>query len=85
MYMKKQFIILSESWTPSRFYDDKTELVWVNTYDLFVKLYENTQRIEKGIKYAIHKDVYRAFRHMYREKQSKKSNRKTRKIKNKNK
>ena len=79
MYMKKSFLILSESWTPSRFYDDKTELVWVNTFSLFIKLYENKLVVEQGVKYAIHKDVYQAFRCMYREKQNKKSNKETRK------
>ena len=79
MYMKKQFIILSESWTPSKVYDENTSLIWVNNYKLFVKIYENKKTVNDDIKYAIHKDVYQAFRYMYKQKKMG-NNKKTRKL-----
>ena len=61
-------MILSESWQPSTFYDGKTKLTWVMKYDLFVKIHERKVRGGDGIAYAIHKDVYDAFLHMYKTK-----------------
>lgn len=75
--MKRDFLFLSESWIPSTFYDDKTQLIWVNTFDLFTKIYEKKVKSTVMYKYAIHKDVYRAFVCMYK---NKRSNKKTRKL-----
>jgi len=66
--MKRDFMILSESWQPSTFYDGKTKLTWVMKYDLFVKIHERKIRGGNGVAYAIHKDVYDAFLHMYKTK-----------------
>jgi len=64
--MKRDFITLSDSWTPSSFYDASTSLIWVISYDTFVKVYERKIKAPEGKKYAIHKDVYKSFLYMYK-------------------
>ena len=60
------------TWQPSSFYDASTNLIWVNSYELFVKAYtQNTPIIDtlnQTNKYAIHKDVYHAFSFIYNSK-----------------
>lgn len=62
------------SWTPSKYYDDETQLIWVQSFPIFKKLYNNKIKQTSNVKYAIHKDVYKAFLLQY------KTNKKTRKI-----
>lgn len=67
MYMRNNlFTVLSDQWTPSTFYDGNTELIWVNNYSLFVRIYEKRVRAPEGKRYAIHKDVYQAFVFKYK-------------------
>ena len=77
--MKRNFIMLSNSWTPSSFYDSSTSLIWVVSYDTFVKVHEKKIRAPQGKKYAMHEDVYKAFLFMYKNKKTTaKKKRKTR-------
>ena len=64
--MKRDFLTLSDSWTPSSFYDASTTLIWVNSYKTFVNIYERKIKAPEGKKYAIHKDVYKSFLYMYK-------------------
>lgn len=58
----KSFLLFDNNrWHPSTFYDQKTELVWVMEYTLFIDIYQNKIVTKDGIKYAIHQDVYDAF------------------------
>ncbi len=58
--MKSKFYIVdNDTWHPSSFYDENTELIWVFTYKLFKKVYISGY-LERN-KYGIHKDVYNAF------------------------
>jgi hypothetical protein len=75
--MKKQFFIVkSNTWHPSGFYDAETKLIWVMEFKLFRKIHNGKIKPSLHSKYAIHKDVYEAF--MYKLKNMKK----TRKNKN---
>ena len=77
--MKRDFITLSDSWSPSSYYDSSTSLIWINSYELFMKVYERKIKAPSDKKYAIHKDVYKAFLYMYKNKdRSSKNTRKTR-------
>jgi hypothetical protein len=91
--VKKLFIVENpNTWTPSSFYDASTNLIWVQSYDLFTKLYTDTRDTRsmtnpnpntnpnQNTKYAIHKDIYKAFSYMYTSKKREKHN-KTKKYK----
>ena len=81
--MKSKFIIVkNETWQPSSFYDSQTQLIWVMEYKLFRNVCANKSTPPEGYKYAIHKDVYAAFLHKYK---NGKSIRKTRKLRRNNK
>lgn len=76
--MKRDFIMLSKSWTPSTFYDASTSLIWVISYETFVKVHEKKIKAPEGKKYAIHEDIYTAFLFMYKNKERASKRRKTR-------
>ena len=65
--MKSNFYIVKwNSGQPSTFYDENTQLIWVMKYTLFKNIYLGRIKTNRGIKYAIHKDVYDAFYFKYR-------------------
>jgi hypothetical protein len=65
--INKNTIIIKnvDSWSPSSFYDENTNLLWVNTFSLFKQIYINNITPPNNTKYAIYKDVYRAFMYKY--------------------
>ena len=77
--MKRDFIMLSNSWAPSTFYDSSTSLIWVISYETFVKVHEKKIKPPEGKKYAIHEDIYKAFLFMYKNKKNKERSHKKRK------
>jgi hypothetical protein len=73
--MKKQFFIVkSNTWLPSGFYDSETKLIWVMDFKLFRKIKSGNIKPSLQHKYAIHKDVYDAF--MYKLRNMKKTRKK---------
>jgi len=85
--MKPFLLFDNEKWHPSTFYDKETKLLWIMEYKLFTKIYTEKKHQEKGIKYAIHKDVFDAFLFKFRtiENRKKRETRKSRFIKSLNK
>lgn len=63
------YIVSSNTWQPSTFYDSETKLVWVMSYALFKNIYLGKIANKDGVKYAIHKDVYNAFYFKYKNSQ----------------
>lgn len=86
--MKNNILFLSNNWIPSTFYDNKTELIWIFDYNLFINVYTNKIKLNNNInkKYAMHNDVYKSFLYKYNHsKKIKINNNKERKTKKKNK
>jgi hypothetical protein len=59
-------IVLDNSWKPSTFYDKDTTLYWIHDYKLYKKIKENKVKEKENIKYAINKDVKKAFDELYK-------------------
>tara|TARA_Y100000780_G_scaffold232377_1_gene263238 strand:+ start:5576 stop:5857 length:282 start_codon:yes stop_codon:yes gene_type:complete len=67
--MKHDFLIFeNNTWKPSEYYDNNTRLKWVFSYKLFKKVYINRENNinRDNNRYAIHKDVYKAFLYKYK-------------------
>lgn len=60
------YIVKKNTWQPSTFYDENTQLVWVMDFSLFKKIYSGKMPKNKGIQYTIHNDVYQAFLYKYK-------------------
>lgn len=74
MTSKFQIINSDEhNWTPSSFYSDKITLIWVFKYSLFKKIYTGKIKSPTCKKYAIHRDVYKAFKELYKNRQLRKT------------
>lgn len=77
----KQFLYFeNNTWHPSSFWDQTHQLQWVFDYHLFKQIYFYKKSIP-DTHYAIHKDVYQAFREKLQREKTVKCKRTTRKKK----
>lgn len=64
------------NWTPSTFYTNDISLIWVFKYSLFKKIYTGKIKSTNNKKYAIHRDVFKAFKEVYKQRQLRKTRKK---------
>jgi hypothetical protein len=73
-------MILDDSWQPSTFYNENIIIKWVFDFTLYKKIKENKIKEKGNVKFAINKNVKKAFDELYKMK-STRNTRKTRKRK----
>lgn len=66
-------MILDDSWQPSTFYKENIIIKWVFDFTLYKKIKENKIKEKENVKFAINKNVKKAFDELYKMKNIKKT------------
>lgn len=66
-------MILDDSWQPSTFYNENIIIKWVFDFTLYKKIKEKKIKEKENVKFAINKNVKKAFDELYKMKNKRKT------------